>query len=909
MVFIQNILNIAVLAFLFNSIPIETTGATITTICQDETGTMWFGGQNGITRYDGCRYMTFHQGGKDNGGLPDINIQKIFRDDCGKVWICHLSGLSLYDEKQGKFVNIQSPEGVITDITSLSENQLLVLAGGHLWIFDSDRKIFSKELLPRNLADMPAWSFYKKGSNLMIGCTDGRIVVMNNGPASSKIIETGIPAPINCMVEDNNGVTWIGSEGKGLWKIKVQEGSKAVKAGTDSRSEYVRTIRIDNSGNIWIGTKNGLYICRDGIFTQYRHNYYDNRSISHDSILDMFIDAQGTVWMGTYYGGVCYCTPHSSQFSGILSDPTDKFFTGNIISDIVEDSDKSLWIGSNSSGLNHFYPSGKIEHINGEASNSSEAMDIKCIHICSSTGNIFVGGEHVMTYILAKNHKIMPLKEGIQDAYAFDESPEGGILIGTTYGLFEYREKTGNTNKVYIKEDVSKIKSLKMDSKGVLWIGKKIGVTALEWHSGRIIDLPDELNDIRYVEDFHEDSSGAIWICSNNGLLRYNRDSCKVQLYTKKDGMPDNIVHGIEEDRSGMMWISTNNGLCRINPETNEKRIYTMADGLPGNRFTSYAHCYTSRGEMYFGGLFGLIHFNPDTILPPYDAVAPVISGVESNGCVKKIEDGSVVLDADERDISFIFSAPDFISGENGHFHYIMDGVDNEWHEAGADRMAEYRKLEHGNYTFRLRYTNSSGIQHPQEAVLHISISPHWYETLSARIIAILLIISLVIMVFIRELSKKEKIHRNEIEKVRKELMEEFSLEFVKLSSKTPTKTGVQSRNLGKDDEDFMRRAMQVIRENLENVDFTIDDFAKSLYMSKSNLQVRIKATYGVSPLEFIKTVRFNEACRLLQGKKHTISEIADMVGFATPSYFASAFHNFMGCTPSEYISQNTKTY
>ena len=72
-----------------------------------------------------------------------------------------------------------------------------------------------------------------------------------------------------------------------------------------------------------------------------------------------------------------------------------------------------------------------------------------------------------------------------------------------------------------------------------------------------------------------------------------------------------------------------------------------------------------------------------------------------------------------------------------------------------------------------------------------------------------------------------------------------------------------------------MRTAMQVVKENIDNPDFSVEALASAMNMSRSNLHLRVKALFGVSSLEFIKTVRLNEACRLLLERMHSISEIA----------------------------------
>ena len=152
--------------------------------------------------------------------------------------------------------------------------------------------------------------------------------------------------------------------------------------------------------------------------------------------------------------------------------------------------------------------------------------------------------------------------------------------------------------------------------------------------------------------------------------------------------------------------------------------------------------------------------------------------------------------------------------------------------------------------------------------------------------------------------SRKEMTYKSKMDEFRNKILRDFSLEFRNQNSSDVTKTEMP-RNFDESDEKFMRHAMKIVRENMDNASFSVDDFAKAMFMSRSNLNLKVKALFGVAPLELIKTVRFNEACRLLQEKKHTMTEISEMVGFTTSSYFTSAFKRFIGCTPSEYLKKN----
>ena len=106
-------------------------------------------------------------------------------------------------------------------------------------------------------------------------------------------------------------------------------------------------------------------------------------------------------------------------------------------------------------------------------------------------------------------------------------------------------------------------------------------------------------------------------------------------------------------------------------------------------------------------------------------------------------------------------------------------------------------------------------------------------------------------------------------------------------------------------DETFLQRAISIVERNLDNSEFSTEEFAQEMHMSRSNLHIRLKALTGESALDFIRKIRFKEACRLLKDGRYSVSEISDMVGFNTPSYFATCFKKYMGCLPTEYIRKN----
>src|SRR5258707_13291812 len=113
---------------------------------------------------------------------------------------------------------------------------------------------------------------------------------------------------------------------------------------------------------------------------------------------------------------------------------------------------------------------------------------------------------------------------------------------------------------------------------------------------------PASLSD-NAVTSTYVDHSGAIWVSTENGLNKLNRESATFTHYYVKNGLPSNAVSCVLEDQFGMLWMSTNRGLSRFDSVANRFTNYSTVDGLPGNDFTGWDACFKSAsGEMFFGG-------------------------------------------------------------------------------------------------------------------------------------------------------------------------------------------------------------------------------------------------------------------------------------------------------------------
>ena len=107
-------------------------------------------------------------------------------------------------------------------------------------------------------------------------------------------------------------------------------------------------------------------------------------------------------------------------------------------------------------------------------------------------------------------------------------------------------------------------------------------------------------------------------------------------------------------------------------------------------------------------------------------------------------------------------------------------------------------------------------------------------------------------------------------------------------------------------DEKFLTRVLEIVEKNVSNENFSAEDFAENVGMSKTHLNRKLNALTDTSANEFIRTFRLKKAARLLSGRSGNISEIAYEVGFSNPSYFAESFKKLFGYSPSEYLQKQS---
>lgn len=105
-------------------------------------------------------------------------------------------------------------------------------------------------------------------------------------------------------------------------------------------------------------------------------------------------------------------------------------------------------------------------------------------------------------------------------------------------------------------------------------------------------------------------------------------------------------------------------------------------------------------------------------------------------------------------------------------------------------------------------------------------------------------------------------------------------------------------------DQEFIQKCMDIVNENMDNPEFSVEEFSKSLFMSRPVLYRKLKALTGQSPQDYIKIIRLKKSVELIKEGRYSIGEIAYQTGFSDPKYFSTSFKKFYGVSPSKYGKQ-----
>jgi len=643
-------------------------------IYQDYQGFIWLGTEDGLHRYDGYSFKIYSNDPQDSTSLAGNFSMAIYEDSRKNLWIGSLNtGLSLYNRDADSFINFLSRENDSTSICGNTISSFFETKDQILWIasaqgaisyidlktFDPAKPVFHTIKLPERFSKRGAlWvrSILEEDGKLWLSVHGAGLVLFDPGTNSFEEVfkdqaykDVAIDLRTDFMLRDEKGRIWFGTWGGGLFVFYPNE-KKVLHygAGTSPQAlpnNQIVSLAIDKTGNFWIGTDNGLVRMLDfyddypnGLFEVYRHDDFNDYSLSNNPIKPIYIDNKNRLWVSSYYGGVNIYDPDYFRFRTIKNHPLKPgSLPNNNVSAITEDGFGNLWVATDGGGLAKLR--GGVSAVNANkyekvklinSKTGEEELKIKCL-LVSHDKRLWIGTWGGGMFFHDPERKttrhFQYQTEGrlpSESILTLAEDQQGDIWIGTfSAGIarynrsedrfYYYSHSPSDTTSI----SGNKINTILVDSLNNVWVGVEGGglnrydrQRESFYHIRNNIIKPDA-----NIISLFECTDHHLWIGVHSvGLVQYKKEKNETLLFNSKDGIPGKLIQSIIEDKQNYLWISTNNGISKLIMKTREFINFSPEEGLQSKQFNQNSAYVSDDGNVFFGGVNGMNVFDPRQI-------------------------------------------------------------------------------------------------------------------------------------------------------------------------------------------------------------------------------------------------------------------------------------------------------
>jgi len=774
-------------------------------IFQDSRGYMWFGTNDGLSKYDGYHFTIYKPKVNEEGGINSNLIFALTEDLEGNIWIGTTgAGISKFNPYTEQFTNYQHNSNNPQSISSNQINDFFTDSKGRIWISTTsvvdvidplaDSLIFHHY----NFGTVGTTILEDKKGNIWAGSPRGLYRSFNaesleafdfqeqRQSVNQKMI------PVNAIAIDKKGRFIIDNYGKILYQNKDNELSFTEIGKVDP----VRELIVDDQDKIWVGSYSGLYCYANeeaGVLPELTHHfttdYLNPNSLSNNLVTAIFEDRSGLIWVGLNGKGLNKFDPNRKAFKHYKGLSTDNR-TSEKIRSIFEDSYGTLWIGTEGDGV--FWKTAFDNTEGGEF--NSFRTPARAFALCeiqlAGKKYLWVGAEGTpaLSSIEISDGKISEpqvLDTKLSSVFTILQDRSGNIWIGSyNSGLHRWKplDTPGEFEKTTFLHDPNNSTSLSnniirriiQDSRGNLWIGTGSGLNKISFD-----ELDDkEINFERYkhndqdekslthdyVLEVMETTTGEIWVGTFGGgvnklIPATSKSEAYFEHFSEEDGLANNVIKSILEDELGNLWIASNRGLSKLNPKNKEVFNFSLSDGLQANEFSEESAFLRKNGEMIFGGTNGYNVFHPSEVkinAKPLEVFFTDLYLLNKRVRPKESYDGNIILEEvlsntnkmtlnhKQKNFSIEFSALDYLEPQKIKYAYMLEGYDKLWKTTNAqNRVATYTNLPKGDYTLKVKAANADGVWSEKISSLSIRINPPFWLTGYAYALYTILIIGL----------------------------------------------------------------------------------------------------------------------------------------------------------------------
>lgn len=752
--------------------------ADIRAITQTRDGYLWLGSVNGLYRFDGVNVERVA-----SDMLPSPSIRTLTTTAAGGLWIG-------YERPVGVISLLQ--DGAVTNypINGTSTTRVLkVVVGpdGTEWAATPDTifrfKAGNWEALQADwgssvgLAPGGVWAFavgrdgtvWSKNLNglyyLPRGKTRfGRATEFAGGP------EEFITTP--------DGKLWTTDVSTGrLYALPELTADSAVEPapltfGVRLTDALQGPMLLDRDGSLWCASLDDGGLCRirrvdhaeaDGTRPEKLDRFRSSDGLSSNQVHTLFEDREGSIWVGTSLG-------------------LDRFRPANVVNEAqVPAGFQSRFVHA-AAGVIYAYTG--WSNTKARTTDGTESLyrivsgrppqllipnvgRLRTIFVNNDTGAVMlVGVDGLKRLVDGKAGPSLPLPDGVENSFVYSvvEDKSGDMWLSAFFKGVYRRHGNGPWQPVPIRSRFAATAVLIPTPDGSVW-ARYSGGTLYRLKGDVIEDFSDRDVGIGDITLISPHARGLIF-GGERGLALF--DGEEFHTLSVVDEPVLNVVTGIAHSADGLSWIYTQAGVLRVvtddliaallQPRANALpyQLIGPLDGLSG---APYGAVYgmsiasASDGRVWFstgGGLAWIdpanLHRNP--LPPPVDVLSLSVNGERLPAT------GPLTLTAGTRNVVIDYTALSLMIPERVRFRYKLEGVDDDWVDAGNRRQAFYTQLGPGRHAFRVMAANSDGIWNEAGDRLDFTIPPTFLQSKVFYVLCVAMISALFVLLFWVRLTK-----------------------------------------------------------------------------------------------------------------------------------------------------------
>lgn len=548
--------------------------------------------------------------------------------------------------------------------------------------------------------------------------------------------------PNGRVLTDNKGRKWIYNK-TGVLRLVRQDKLVPLILFPQQTTNYIDHERFhiveDNHGLIWISTYGkGLFVFNQDL-TQSQHFVADKLGespIASNYLLGIIADRHDGVWVSSEYGGVSHIQVMDKGVERIYPNGEGNMDFSNVVRMVKKMNDGTVMVGTRAGSLYHY--SADMSQVLGKSHFDSNVYGI----VQMPNGETWIGTRGKGIY----GAKGLDFKD--RNVFCMASDAKHRMWIGTFgKGLsLVMPRKDGYEVKTFFADSVglNEVRCMVIDKHGVLWCGT----------SGGLIRIPtdefvkDASRYNAYVRDYEirdvlVDRQGRLWLsASGDGLVQVEpgdgEAEPKFHVFNTSNGLVNNLVQSVVDTPDGNLWVSTQQGVTAWNARKKSFENYMFSRNPMGNVYNENSAVCLDDGRVVLGGNYGLTIIQPSRLSH--------VSGLTDVVFTSYPYSDEITLTYEQRSPNIHFSTLDYSDVRNVKYTYHLEGFDQSWSQPSSTPWAAYQKLPAGKYVLHVKACTSDGTW-GKESTLVIRIKPPFYLTSWAIMIYVLLVLGVVFLV------------------------------------------------------------------------------------------------------------------------------------------------------------------